>query len=161
MLKTETLIDDTRLAFIFDDLLDPTMPCFAPLRIPNALLDSFDLTRADLKSQHAQIELKIKSWNEKWAHVLQGDSARGNGAARGRASGASSNAAPAASTGRVLCRPEFDELESPIDASRVYAFPSELVLPYEQLPEPLGKTDTGSTHLSICLGSHSHQILGR
>ena len=104
-------------------------------RIPEALVDAYDLRHQDgeLKLLHQELEAEIKAWNEKWSHVLRGDSNQATN--RSAASGASPGRANASQEGvlRVLCRPEFAETEAPIDPNRVFKFPEECVVAAEQM----------------------------
>ena len=70
---------------------------------------------------------EIKVWNQKWEAVL-----RGAGAPT-RQTAATSPVTPS----RVLCQPQFDESERPIDFMKVISFPDYQVIAYETLTEPL------------------------
>ena len=101
-------------------------------RIPTVLIDSFDISRQDLKTMHQQMESKIKSWNDKWGHVLRGEGT-------GRPADRRASTSPASPTvARVLCRPEFAETEMPIDPSHCHNFTDDCIVPFEQLTEHLG-----------------------
>lgn len=102
------------------------------------VLESFDVTKPELLVNHKRVVASLKTWNEKWSHVLQGEAPRNSGqgsaappASRSRSQGVSP--APA----RLLCRPEFDETEAPIDPNRRFDFPEDCIVPFEQLPELL------------------------
>lgn len=101
------------------------------LMIPTVLMDSFDFSRQELKAMHQQMETKIKSWNEKWCHVLRGEGTSRAGDRRAPTSPASPNVS------RVLCRPEFAETETPLDPTHVHNFTDDGIAPFEQLTELL------------------------
>ena len=108
--------------------------CSLRTRIPTVLVDSFDFSRQELKAMHQQMEGKIKSWNEKWGHVLRGEGSNRGGETRAPTSPSSPNIS------RVLCRPEFTETEMPLDPSHCHTFTEDCILPFEQLTEPRGSS---------------------
>lgn len=98
------------------------------LRMPTALADSMDATNSEISDLVTRMNQEIHVWNQKWEKVLQGM----DGASQGQPS--STIAAP---TSRVLCQPQFDESERPIDFMKVFNFPDEQVFAYETLTELL------------------------
>lgn len=98
-------------------------------------MDTFDLTIPDLKATHGQIEANIKAWNDKWAHVLRGDLPRNESVSTMNPTRSQGPSSPAPA--RLLCRPEFDETEAPVDPSHRFDFPEERIMPFEQVTELL------------------------
>ena len=95
--------------------------------MPGAFAETLDIYNPEIAKLVSDCSAEIKVWNQTWEAVL-----RGAGAPTGQTAASS-----AVTTSRVLCQPQFDESERPIDFMKVFSFPEDQIIAYETLTEPL------------------------
>lgn len=105
-----------------------------------------------MQSQQAQsqalcqeIRDEIHGWNSKWEMVLRG----GSGESTAQQTQSGEPAAPPLN--RLLCQPNFDADDLPIDVQKQHSFPEESVVPYESLTEPLGSEQSTPIGVGDCV----------
>lgn len=101
--------------------------CF--FRIPAAVEEQMESQQAESQALCKEIRSEIHAWNSKWEMVLRG----GSGESIGQPS-----SEPLAPQNRLLCQPNFDPDEQPIDVTKQYSFPEDAIVPLESVTEPLG-----------------------